>query len=82
MNENDLLKYVEGRLSCIEARLSKMEALMEPITIAIEMHNKLFNQMNSVFCDVHNRCESIESAMEKIIEILQEHDDMHESYNE
>ncbi len=82
MDESDLLKYIEGRFSCIENRLSQIQSLMEPMTKVIDVHVKLHVKATGQFEDLDYRFESMESAMEKMLDIIRAHDDLHEQYKQ
>jgi len=87
MEESDLLKYIEGRLVCIESRVSvcedafkKVDDAIDKITDILEVYSEFKNKAECNFYDLDNRCESIESAMEKTLDIIRTHDVLHEKY--
>jgi chaperonin cofactor prefoldin len=56
---------------------------MEENDYLIQKLEDIFNRIETLenrFYDIDHRCESIESGMEKMLDILRAHDDLHEEY--
>lgn len=62
MVESDLVKYVEGRFVNIENAIRRINTEIKNIT--------------DILYDKHHRIESIEAAMEKMLDIIRAHDDL------
>ena len=68
MDENDLLKYFEGRFACIEHKFSQLESAI--------YCDDMIGFIEERLSKIEKRLSNIDPAMERILDILREHDDL------